>query len=517
VRRMLRPTKTPTGAWRVQYRHPLAPTVPRNHNLGRDEAFAKAVCSCLTTFIATPYLCQPLDKVSPDQLAEVGFSVYAKKAAEVFYGPCDRLTEHFKLDRTLPNVDEALGVARAFNADLRAGHGKTFDEPERPISEADIEFVFAHFAPQKMKQLRDYTARLETDLQAARSDLLELADLREENKMLRRQLNANVKASIDDALRAFWPHFTANRSRRHVQQAQQWLGNFRDSLPEQGATRIADVRRSNVLNWLRSMQPKPRNQADGNAPVKTALHARTLHKRRNYVTRFFRFCTQQYDLVNPIAGLESVYGASKNPPQPAISRLADLMDLWKALEPHPYWHTLVLAYTLAGCREAELLHLKLDAVDFDAGVLSVYSYKKQTLRDTPIEKSTLLPVLKAHVDRRRAEQAASDNPALRSEYLFPSLVPPGPTQRRISVPFVWSGPNVLLDAWKRVSDTVKTDDRPVWSYGPLVWRRTCATAMSMSGVDVVQIGQWLDHTINTSFKHYIKSQATEKRWQFRWI
>lgn len=524
MRRIIKPTRTPTGAFRIQFRSPLSPARPKNANVGRDETFARAVAAVLTTIVDAPVLCQALDAVPPLKLRELGRGPATKRALEIFYGQSPIIERMFGLTLTEGDLDTiAASVEETLRPVVKALQTPDAETLIPNVWQAELVARIAphltrveleKYLPERVKEIRDYAGQLEQKLQAVAVDLQELADLRIENRELRRQLDKHVTATLGEAIALYLSESERKNSRVHYKQGKRNLESFRDSLPAKGDTPLRDVRRADVKAWVASFA-----RADGK---NGAPDPKTILKRRNFVTNFFRWCIDQYELFNPVEHLTPVDGSTDSKPIVAIDRLAHLQTLFATLASVPYWKALVMTATLAGPREGELFRLRIGDVNLESNLLRIWGQKTKRERSVPIEQTTLLPVLREHVARRNAEREDPAAPAaFKTDLLFPATVESGPMERKLTEAGTWSHSRTFLNAWARVraviAKTYGTDlSAPYFAYGPAEWRRTFATALGLTGHDATRIAHMMGNSDAVAYTHYVKSVPVENRWPFRW-
>jgi integrase len=345
-------------------------------------------------------------------------------------------------------------------------------------------------------------------LQSAMAIAAQVKDIQEENKQLLRRLNLHVKEKIGAASKKWLADLRKDRSASHSDNAERWINDFIDSLPGQKDLPLSELRRKHVAAWMRGMDNKPR----------------TLQNRRNFVTGFIRWCVNEYDMVNPFQNLPTIRGVAIQNRVVAIQKFDEFQQLLAALDSVPYWKTLVATCVLAGPREGELLRLKVDAVRTNWLEVSATKTDRK-FRVVPIEETVLLPLLTAHVERRRHErETASSTIPLKSDLLFPSLSAPGAIERTKSKPEPWSGPRTFLTAFERTMTLAKaTKDisdklrkSPIWDYTPQIYRHTFGSILARAGKSALQISRLMGNSPSVAATHYIDQFSHLEPWPVQW-
>ncbi len=250
---------------------------------------------------------------------------------------------------------------------------------------------------------------------------------------------------------------------------------------------------------------------------------------------------KKFDLVeNPLHKVSKIAGVSRIPENIlAVRRIQDLRELIESLKGAPYWQAWVAFACLAGARFREQCFTKLDDVFLDddgdyiritsrASGRHVVGTKTSRERRIPIEKTILLPILKAHIARRKVEQRvpkAGDGE--RSVWLFPSIVGEGTIAREKSAPGLWSDNTVFLASWRKIAaiaDAIEEKDADgkitlrwladYWTYGPAEWRHTFGTALGNCGWSALEISRVMGNSPDVCERHYVgsTSQGSAKRW-----
>ena len=513
--------KEARAGYRVVFRHPVhGNSISRG--LGSDKVFADAVCFLLTLICNDKARCQADIATVPEvKLREVGYGASARKAMEIFYGPHTIIDKLFANDdRGLTDADlrEVVERAQAWNAtnagvpncseyDKETGHLIETD-PMSSVNPQAVAEIMERLMPAKVRELQGTVQSMETEIQSARSDREELKDVRDQNRMLMRRFNLHVKEKIGVAAKKWCVDLKKQCTPRYARDAGAWLTKFILSLPDGDDFPLSELRRQHVVEWIRQMNKKPR----------------TLLKRRNYITGFARWCVHEYDLVNPLQDMPTIKGVGIHEKVTAIQSFKEFQSILKALEAAPYWKTVIALCVLAGPRLGELLRSKID--DVKRGWLDIHSTKTdRRFRVVPIEETVLQPLLDEHIKRRREErESATSAIPLRSDLLFPSIVPAGPIERTKTDPAVWSGGRIFLDTFNAAKATAKSKlpkgdafrNAPIWKYTPQIFRHTFGSIMARTGMSALQISRLMGNSPEVAATHYIDQCSHLAPWPVKW-
>ena len=472
----------------VQFRHPLHDNKVRKASLQtRDETEASAICRDLSALLNAPDLHH-----DPRAAARMG---YLERAFEIFYGR--------KPPRTAPKAADVL-----------------FDELKR-----------------SSKTARERLETLEASELREKELAAEVEDLRRQVARLLRQQNLHVKVKIGEAVAAWKDQYPAGHAPKTVSEAFRALDLFVASLPKGEKARLGTIRAGDISSWVASLR-------QGEAPDAPPLAPKTKKKLRSYVSGFWTWAFEKYDLTeNPIAKAGKVAGVARTAENiKAIRREADLHELLHYLGDWPYWRAFVATACLAGPRWGDLKRLKIDEVIIGGGYIRVSAQKVGSQRNVPIEKSTLLPILRDWIVHRQAERAGNISPdtplfdgsefskadrkaideGLRSPFLFPSMLKRPRIQRKKTSRGEWSDSSNFLNAWGRIKKKARAQARAegkgsgaFWNFGPREWRHCAGTAMGHSGCSSLMIAQWLVTSEKMCREHYV-APVTAGRWSFDW-
>ena len=286
----------------------------------------------------------------------------------------------------------------------------------------------------------------------------------------------------------------------------------------------------------------PEIKSDTNAtktPQAAELEPITRRKFKAYLSVFFRWARDRYDLAENPAREITVPGASRAMDDiQALKRYEDLTEIAGALRDWPYWRALWLTGVLAGPRWDELRNLRLQDVDLQSRDLSIRSAKTKRKRTAPIESTMLLPALRGHLERRARERQGEDvdlplfggpgdgsapeavRAAAATDLLFPSYVDEGTRARTKTEPGIWSDSSTFLRAWRQAikrawrqhsngMDWKKAPEH--WHFQPREWRHSAGSAMGHCGYSALLISQWLGNSEAVAKKHYIP-RLDSNRW-----
>ena len=147
--------------------------------------------------------------------------------------------------------------------------------------------------------------------------------------------------------------------------------------------------------------------------------------------------------------------------------------------------------TMCGMRAGEVFALKWDAVDFEAGTITVRrSVSKREIRETTKTKAKrvvpmhpeLIRILKAH----REAQVAAQHAGLKTGLLFPN------DDGEIRLP------SNMKKVWPRLAQLIGSEVK----VGSQVLRRSLNTNLVMAGVDRITTRAILGHTSEAMTQRY---------------
>jgi integrase len=329
---------------------------------------------------------------------------------------------------------------------------------------------------------------------------------------MHRQANRHVKVQIGTAFDQFKAEYPQGRARNTVSVACKWIGNFIETHGENGKRLLGAVRAEHINDWLSAMRTDP----DSNG-VTHSLAPSTLQHRKMYISSFFSWASERYDLhENPVANAMTIAGATKRPEIIEALSLDEIRKALSELKPEPYWHAFFAFAVLAGPRWGEQIALPVEAVNLTDRYITIRASKTGRQRRVPIEKTTLLPILKKHVAVRMAQQKSGTTAAARSLWLFPSDVPPHPyIQRTVAPEGQWSGPKAFHEAWGRLIPKGRAGEH-IWKYGPREWRHTFGTALGQAGMSGIEIARMMGNSPGVADAHYVAVSEAGRRWPFQW-
>ncbi|HEY3325197.1 MAG TPA: tyrosine-type recombinase/integrase [Planctomycetota bacterium] len=533
------PKLDPKGkGYRIFFRHPQTKK-PIARGLGtREDIEAQAICRDIEALCSLPQLLQA--PYSPELRG------YERRAVEVILG--DKVAEEVFKDVGAPFTADDLKDIQALHEE--ADTIAKIDARDVGIrhTREDVAEHFAHdmvrfFEPRAWRELNEYLRKLEKELKVLkpRCEYLETEVAR-----LQRLQNAKVKAKIGEAVVAWLPVYKQYRSSHAYNRAVKATKSFMASLPKQSDMKLGDIRTAQIDEWVEKLKGEEGQE----------ISARTKQKQRNFLSMFFRWATKKYDLVeNPMTKVEPIPGAQRPPDHiVAIRRIEDLHALLDGLKPWPYWKAFVATAILQGPRYAEQVWLKLDDV-FLAGDGDYLCIRTRTSgrrvmgttktgreRNVPLEKTTLLSILKEYIESRKLEQVRPGaTEAQKSAWLFPSTVPDGPVKRTKTPAGIWSHNRSFQNAWQAAAieaarragvlvieekDTWKEKLEKLrnlagtsfeyWTYGPDEWRHCFGTALANSGLNSLEISRMMGNRPDVADKYYIATASTGSRWPFLW-
>lgn len=269
-----------------------------------------------------------------------------------------------------------------------------------------------------------------------------------------------------------------------------------------GSLKIADIRGRNIDDFLSSRSDKRTSK-----PI-SEKRKRSL-KRELSVP--YHFWVLRHELVydafthtQPLTGHKATAPESRE----MIRTVADLNNLLWALsqeEQHGlYWQAFVGTAALTGADLGDLFDLTpQDLILEEPARYMMCRGKTGRQRDTPIERTVLLPILRGYSAALPKGQ----------RFLFPSLLADGTRTRTITQPGQWSGPSAFGDAWKKVAGRcatrikekikVSVAETSFCLLGPRAWRRSAVTFMHGAGCLPGQVARWVGHSVTIGERHYL--------------
>lgn len=443
----------------------------------RDESHAKQIALDLERLARTPALWS----LKP---ADTRLQTFDIRALEIFFdAPVNRLTP------ASPISDEMRAAIAVLAEAGLLPHVRKLEERNPELEEEREQRVAAE--------------------QRALSAERALQDMELELQRYRRAANRHISATLQDARDAFFQSYPAGHAETTVRMVFSAVTKFVEEIgPEKN---LGKVRSQAIDLWLRNYK-----SADGGA-----VSAVTRKRRKAYLSVFWRWARREYDLAeNPMSNTAPIAGAQRHPEHiRAIRRLEEIEALLEALSPWPYWRAWVATAILAGPRWSEQAWLKVEDVYIKEGYLriatrtsgpKVSGTKTGRERNIPIEKTILLPILKAHLE-------AHDG---RYPWLFPSSLDCSVPRKKTPLG-LWSGSSAFLDAWKPVAEAVRKKagaQGEFWSFGPSEWRHTFGTALGMCGFSSLEISRLMGNSPQIAERHYIAIRAEDagRRWPYKW-
>lgn len=539
--RELNPKRQKNGGFVVYFRNPLRRGKTVTVGLGtRDEIIARSICrDAVLIFNNEDVLLHP----TPEKI--VGYDPLAVK---MVFGEemAARLLEKADAIQQPIGREEASQIWQAVEM---MGHDSRRilrrGEPDETVKPWSIYLRKVGYSPKNYEMLIGLCERQRKELVVTRD---ENTRLRAELEKLTKKHNVNIKTTIAEAFKEFQEHYKADHADQTYRENVSFIAAFIQFLPEVGQTRLGTIDTGDIDRWVDSLKGE-------NGQM---LRPRTKRNRRNGVSTFFSFAISRFGLGdNPLSRCRPIAGVTRQMNEiRAIDRQADLSALFKALENESYWKAWVMFAIFAGPRFSEQKHCKLSDVYIgdDGNYVKLKARKTGRIRNVPIERTALLPVLKAHFARRKFERdhpEATENE--KSEWLFPAIVPSGKKVK--SLPGTWSS-NFLFNWAKAVARVGSKPARleatayikarraeamarkkakqagieyepqkvPVWKcgdfweFGPREWRHSFGTALAHCGFSALEISYQMDNSPKVAQTHYIKSssQGSDKRWPFKW-
>lgn len=376
-----------------------------------------------------------------------------------------------------------------------------------------------------------------------------IEELEDELLKLRRAHNQHVKIRLADAVSIWKPFYAQGHSKRTTWHAHDAVDTFLNWAAAQHGEKwmLGSIRATDIDEWISQCRKKTRCDADGEPLPSEDLHPESKKRLRAYVSVFFSWACKKYDLSeNPMAKSAVVPGADRSAEDiRAVRSPEEIAELLDALKPWPYWRAFVAVSMFSGPRWGELCRLRIGDVRLKERYIRYNATKTGRQRSTPIERTTLLPILREHMERRAAERGgdAAAMPlfgaepvpqglreALSTDLVFPSTLNKGVRARVETAVGVWSSSSNFFDewrgirlaAWARASGVDTSDPKAIipplpehWSLGPREWRHCGGMTMGHAGYSSLQISQWLGNSEDIARRHYIPPIASEK-WPFEW-
>jgi integrase len=143
-------------------------------------------------------------------------------------------------------------------------------------------------------------------------------------------------------------------------------------------------------------------------------------------------------------------------------------------------------------------------------------------RSIPLEQTTLLPMLAAHIERRRKEQAKRGaTVAEQSEWVFPSTVPVGTVERSKTPAGLWSDNTTFSRTWRNIAAAARKrakSDGDFWEFGPSEWRHSFGTCLAQCGFSSLEVARMMGNSSAIAERFYCGNLSRDagKRWAFKW-
>jgi integrase len=409
--------------------------------------------------------------------------------------------------------------------------GHVNDIPDT-LKEDTLVKIFVEKFEKQDQRLKDQASTL-----ASNADEIEL--LKADLLRLQRANNVHVKTTLQQAFDVWEIEYPQGRAAVTVQQCTKAVKEFVAWTHEliSPKVKLGEIRAGHIESWVAQLKCE-----DGN-PVAPP----TAKKIKAYLSTFFTWAVRRYDLVeNPMTKTGTVAGFARHPEMiEAIVREEDLLELIEKLKPEPYWQAWVAVACLAGPRYSEQASLRLEDVFLDEHYIRIKTQsggrrgiprkgtKTGRERRVPIEQTVLLPILKKFVARRIKERKSNKSiPALKSDWLFPTMVPDNEYSPREKTPIgKWSHGTTFLRAWDKVALDIagvpnpkfeKGGDEPEkirvgsWDFGPTQWRHTFGTALGMCDWNSLEISRVMGNSPAIAERHYVAVASAGKRWGFKW-
>lgn len=513
----LTPKLAPNGkGYIVEFRHPLEGKKVARGLGTRDFVQAGLICKDAGIIFD--------DESLQEKPTKFKLQSFDDRAVVLVFGE-ERAKEILDRDlKQLPTGEDVDGIA----IDLAGGKEEL---KKKGIEEPDYRKL--------MRKLRYYDERFEHTEEVEKENRF----LREENLQLRAELdrinkkhNIHVTVSIGDALKAYEIWYKTQVKDQTYSDNIRSISSFISTLPLGSEQLLREADSDHLNSWLIAMSGKA---------TQTKLN------RKNAVSKFFNFCMSRFKLAyNPIEQILPMTSSKEMKEIHAIDRLEDIHSLLKSLKPDPYFHAWIAFAILAAPRFSEQRLLKIEDVSIEEDYIRLRANKTGRVRKNAIEKSTLLPILETHIERRLSEQKKKNGTlGDKSPYLFPTLA----KTRKEKLDGRWNSQPSWFVYWTRTvaecadkatrtaaknwlarrkeayrkgvpkneREKIKLalwDSKNYWSFGPREWRHTAGTLLANCGWGSMEIAKYMGNSPNVADRHYVKtaSQGANKRWPFTW-
>jgi len=485
------PTITPKRApgkafFRVTFRSPRTPGKVVTASLQTDE---EDVAASIAADIEKLCLMRDLWQ-EPDSPR---LAVYHPRAVEVFFG----MKPELRSEPRLSNDEVGTAAARV---------ARVLGVPEQV---RQVETILRTFESKKYRDLYQQAERDRGDKLALKSQLETITG---ELDKMHRAANKHVKVQVREAFEAFKVEYPKGHARGTVAVVLNWVEDFIQMQEGVGRKLLGLLRAEHVNEWLSIMRTEP--DAVG---ITRDLKPATKQRRKMYLSSFFSWCGERYDLVeNPVQNAMTIAGATRKPEVIDALSFEEIKTLLKSLESEPYWRAWVAFACLAGPRWGEQVALPIDAVNISDRYVTIRATKTARQRRVPIEQTVLLPILKKYLNLRIVQQKEDNSAAAKSTWLFPSILSESETTERKVAPIgQWSGPRAFHDAWERLIPKGGGGEH-IWKFGPREWRHTFGTALGQAGLSGIEIARMMGNSPSVADAHYVAVAEAGRRWSFRW-
>ncbi len=392
----------------VNFPHPLSGQRVSRSLGTRDELEARKIAWDLERLANTP----DLWKLAPEDPA---FITFDERSLSIFLGR--------KPQRTDPTHTLTPKLKEAIDALAAAGFLKHVVKIEES-------------SPALADERR---LRVDAEQRAAKLER-EKASLVSQLERFQRAHNHHVKATLGEAQLRFEKNYAVDHAPSTIRHVHSALQSFVQTLGP--AQNVARVRAREIEEWLLNYKGGANSDEDVSMITRARLKA--------YVRIFWKWAVREYDLSeNPMDRCGTLAGGSRAPEHIlAVRRLDELNALLEGLRPWPYWRAWVAVAVFAGPRWAEQQWLKVDDVYLKEGYLRITARtsgpkrvgtKTGRERNVPIERTTLLPILKDYLNTRESNYP----------WLFPSLLDHSVVRKK-TLMGLWSGSSAFLDSWNIV-------------------------------------------------------------------